>query len=554
MADSAAVARTLSVALLTVRDMQEFRPKNAAAFESNLDAARRAADGLSATDPAMTQAPTALEAGGRAALHELAVEFLRGSSPGFELMRVLHWLRPTELEATGQLAWLQAHARCAAWWAAKEAEVLVAFAGAEPETRSFEVRGETVQLEDVAREEIAASMRWTSNFAQYRLNEARMLTTALPETLAALQAGDVSPAHVRLIVESAGRLSTSAPKGSAEFRRACLQLEQRVLPIARREGLGRSRAAANRAVAGIDPTGRTARRDHALRGRGVWLRDEPDGVATLIARMATEHAHACYAAVEHAANTAGLLGNAQDIAELGMGERRSMALLHLTLSGSETMQGRSTSRDTRAVDSEDASDSTSAMPAGPVLRTHVDVVIDLPTLLGLQDNDGEIVGGGELSGAVIRDLVLQDKSATMRRLVTDGQTGHLLDVGRKRYVVPDALREFIVMRDQRCRFPGCERRADGAELDHAVPWDDGGRSDRGNLGALCKRHHQVKTLGGWTITESSVDGACSWASPTGHRFEHRPVPVSGSSAVAEAVVPLPDRDVGETRDLIDDDS
>lgn len=523
------------------RDMNE-------PFASNLGDARRAAGGLPPLEPA------AVPSGGiedtlRAQLRDITSECLREMEPGLELMQALHWLKPDELDASSQLAWLQAHARCAAWWASKEAEVLVAFAGREPETRSFEVRGETVQLEDVAREEIAASMHWTSNFAQYRLNEARMLTTALPGTHAALRAGQISPAHVRVIVESADRLGTSVPKGSAEFRSVCLQLEQRVLPVARREGLGRSRAAANRAVAGIDPNGRLARRNHALRGRGVWLRDEPDGVATVIARMATEHAHACYAAVEHAANSTALMGNVQDIADLGAGERRSMALLHLTLSGSDALQGLPTSGDDRAMLPSDRA----SVPAPPILRTHVDVVIDLPTLLGLQDNDGELVGGGEISAAVIRDLVLRDKSATMRRLVTDGQTGHLLDVGRKRYIVPDALREFIVLRDQRCRFPGCERRADGAELDHAIPWDDGGRSDRGNLGALCKRHHQVKTLGGWSITESDVDGACAWVSPTGNRFEHHAVPVSDGST-AETAVPLAHRDVSETRDLIDDDS
>ena len=203
-----------------------------------------------------------------------------------------------------------------------------------------------------------------------------------------------------------------------------------------------------------------------------------------------------------------------------------------------------------------------------MLRTHIDVIIDLPTLLGLQDNDGEIVGGGELAGDTIRALVARDSSATMRRLVTDPMTGHLLDIGRKRYVIPDALREFIVLRDQRCRFPGCTSRAANAEIDHALPWDSGGGTERGNLGALCKRHHQVKTIGGWSIDGSDADGSCTWVSPTGNRYGHDAVPVvvepadregqrladrTGQDSARESRVPLADRDVGEAGDLVNDD-
>jgi len=62
----------------------------------------------------------------------------------------------------------------------------------------------------------------------------------------------------------------------------------------------------------------------------------------------------------------------------------------------------------------------------------------------------------------------------MRRLVTDPVTGHLLDYGRRSYEVPDALRRYLDARDRTCRFPGCNRRAEKRQLDHAIAWDDGG--------------------------------------------------------------------------------
>jgi hypothetical protein len=88
--------------------------------------------------------------------------------------------------------------------------------------------------------------------------------------------------------------------------------------------------------------------------------------------------------------------------------------------------------------------------------------------------------------------------------------------------VPQRLREFITARDQCCRFPGCNRRADRTQIDHAEPWDDGGQTSPANLGALCVRHHQLKTHAGWDITTSNVDGSCIWTSPHGRRYQHPP--------------------------------
>lgn len=530
-----------------------------AVIESSLDDARAAVAGVG--PQTVLAAAHCVEDALAAALDEITADYLASAEPGPDLMRLLGLLPVRSLSATSRLAWLQAHARCAAWWAAQEPAMLVAFAGHEPQVATFEVRGQQVVLEDVAREELAVAMRWTSSFAQRKIDEARVLTGALPATLEALAAGSISPAHTRVVVESAQRLAVSAPVGSAEFRRACSELELRILPVAVRDGIGRTRSAANRAVTAVDPAGRHDRRSEALRGRGVWLRDEPDGVATLTAKLSAEHAHACYAAVEQlaAAGTIDGLPFCDDRAT--MGERRSLALVHLTLG---------TGRDVFSRPQIDGSHA-----ALPEIRTHVDVVVDLPTLLGLQDNDGEIVGGGELPAEAIRTLVLRDASATMRRLVTDPTTGHLLDIGRKRYAVPDALREFIVMRDQRCRFPGCNARAATSEIDHALPWDDGGGTDRGNLGALCKRHHQVKSLGGWQIADSTEDGGCTWVSPNGNTYGHEPVAVnhdagnhdvvghdvvaldvalpSSHALIAEPGVPFAHGGVGQAGDLIHND-
>lgn len=113
---------------------------------------------------------------------------------------------------------------------------------------------------------------------------------------------------------------------------------------------------------------------------------------------------------------------------------------------------------------------------------------------------------------------------TLRPVVTD-RDEHVLDVGRRSYTLPATLRRLIVTRDGTCRFPGCGRPANRSQIDHAEAWDDGGASDVANLGALCTRHHQLKTLGGWDIIESRRDGSCTWRSPCGRTYDHDPPPV-----------------------------
>ncbi|MHB8796423.1 MAG: hypothetical protein ACYC90_13330 [Candidatus Nanopelagicales bacterium] len=50
-----------------------------------------------------------------------------------------------------------------------------------------------------------------------------------------------------------------------------------------------------------------------------------------------------------------------------------------------------------------------------------------------------------------------------------------------------------------------------------------------NLGALCTRHHQLKTHAGWQITHTAADGTCTWQSPIGRTYHHHPPDIRGST-------------------------
>jgi hypothetical protein len=144
----------------------------------------------------------------------------------------------------------------------------------------------------------------------------------------------------------------------------------------------------------------------------------------------------------------------------------------------------------------------------------INVIVDLPTLLGLAENPAELSGYGPIPATLARELAT---SHQWRRFVTDPVTGELLDLGRERYQPPQALIEFIAARDRTCRFPGCRRAAELSDIDHAIPWEEGGETNPGNLGALCRRHHRLKTHGGWKII-SNPDGSCTWTSPYGKSY------------------------------------
>ncbi len=89
------------------------------------------------------------------------------------------------------------------------------------------------------------------------------------------------------------------------------------------------------------------------------------------------------------------------------------------------------------------------------------------------------------------------------------------------YQPPPRLREFVTARDVTCRFPPCRQPVWRCDLDHSVPFDQGGRTCSCNLGGLCRFHHQVKQLGGWKLVQP-VPGTFAWVTPAGRTYYAEP--------------------------------
>ncbi|GAB3076707.1 HNH endonuclease signature motif containing protein [Corynebacterium aquatimens] len=61
------------------------------------------------------------------------------------------------------------------------------------------------------------------------------------------------------------------------------------------------------------------------------------------------------------------------------------------------------------------------------------------------------------------------------------------------YTPTARMKAFCAGRDGTCLWPGCSLKAEKCQLDHRVPFDEGGPTTPGNLFSLCQHHHNVKT-------------------------------------------------------------
>jgi hypothetical protein len=378
-----------------------------------------------------------------------------------------------------------------------------------------------VTPEMLASAELSAALRLSQRSLDAQIQHAFDLTGPMSPLGDALLTGTVSAAHARAVARELDRLPLSGDAGRVdEFTDQCARILAVVVPFATTHTPGQSARRARALVLATDPvSARERRQREAERAHGVWLTPTGSGSCEVLAVMPLAHGLAVLDAVTTLAGDP-LLETSEGCVTAG--QRRVAALATLVLG------------DPGAI----------AVVDGPVMaakvNARVDVLVPLSSIVGTNDQGG-LIGDEPVTADVIRELLAEASPAsTLRRLVTDA-AGVIVDAGRTRYAVSDAQRHVVALRDGHCRFPGCARRAVACEVDHARAWDDGGGTDLQNLGALCKHHHQLKTHGGWLITASTRRGACTWRSPLGRIYEHRPpevIPPDPSSVVQECPPPF----------------
>ena len=89
-----------------------------------------------------------------------------------------------------------------------------------------------------------------------------------------------------------------------------------------------------------------------------------------------------------------------------------------------------------------------------------------------------------------------------------------------RYIPTAVLATFVRCRDMTCRFPGCDEPAHHCDIDHTIAYPTG-PTQASNLKCLCRKHHLLKTFGGWR-DQQVPDGTVEWTSPHGQTYTTHP--------------------------------
>lgn len=97
----------------------------------------------------------------------------------------------------------------------------------------------------------------------------------------------------------------------------------------------------------------------------------------------------------------------------------------------------------------------------------------------------ELADGTLVSPASAADLL---DDAVIERIVLDGPS-RVIDLGHRRAFVGAARRAVEVVH-RRCDGPGCHVHADRCEIDHVLPWTDGGPTVPDNGRPKCPQHHR----------------------------------------------------------------
>ncbi|GAA5164223.1 HNH endonuclease signature motif containing protein [Pseudonocardia eucalypti] len=363
----------------------------------------------------------------------------------------------------------------------------------------------------------------TQGAALARVEDAMTLVHRLPHILDALGEARLSYRSVRVIIEEFVGL------GEQQLDAA----QQQILERLAGRNPSQIRGCAKRVVARLDAEAVRKRVERAAAERYVRLEPAADGMATLRAHLPAAQAVTLYGLVNDYARRAGG-GPGED---RSMDARRADAMYDLIVNPE---------LDTCHPDPDVAAAEQRRARARERVRTEIRVTVPLSVLVGARDLPGELSGYGPVNAEVARALA-GDPTSVWRRLVTDPESGALLDYGTTRYRPPPVLVGFVNARAQTCSIPGCCRPAEDCDTDHHEPFDPdtgNGPTSARNNGPLCRYHHRVKQLPGWNIIRNP-DGTTTWTLPTGHRITTPPAEIgeilrpAGPEPPPEAIEPEP---------------
>ena len=431
---------------------------------------------------------------------------------GIEVLAELVKIDPHSLNESGRVDYLSALERQSGWLESLMQGAIIAVAGSKSQKATNIFSG----VDDQEREEVALALRLSGARAQQKIDVARVITEHLPATASALATGEISLGHANMIARESAEIirAGATPEQLVEVERIALTHAEFHTPA-------QVAAKMKSVIAKLAPVEFEEAVAAASQRRSVDCYPQADGMVQIVALLPAADAQVVMLAIdklarinkEHARDEEAL--RARKLARFTLNSKdldHSLRIDHQAIEISQRLEAMRADALTQIAKNYLASTSDQALAHGRPVT--LNLTMDLETMLGVADNPGTLKGYGPIPANIARELA---GDAKWRKFITDPVTGELLDVGRLTYEPPQALKDFLTARDQICRFPQCRQPARVADIDHAKSWESGGETSKKNMGMLCRRHHQMKTHGGWRL-ESFADGSCEWIAPNGKRY------------------------------------
>jgi hypothetical protein len=169
----------------------------------------------------------------------------------------------------------------------------------------------------------------------------------------------------------------------------------------------------------------------------------------------------------------------------------------------------------------------SAPPFSPAPAKLTDLTIPLAALLGPRGRPGESHGPDPHARPEdppwCRTWTITLPSGLQYAVPLEPVPTYICDHRRESqaYEPNDTLRHLVQIRDSECTLPTCSRHARESDFEHAVPYDQGGRTCACNAGARSRACHQVKQSPGWNLTQPKP-GWHQWQTPGGRTYTQEP--------------------------------
>jgi hypothetical protein len=362
--------------------------------------------------------------------------------------------------------------------------------------------------------ELAAALGLSAESGRHLVAQALELAHRLPKTWARVQSGSLAPWRAKRIADATLHLSLEA----ASF------VDVQVAPFAHKTGVAQTQRLVDEAVARYMPQTAAEQRDRALEQRYFTIDHDQvsfAGTSRVHGELDLADALDLDDAVRRGAEQLKALGNEESLdvrrsLAVGMLARGQQTLEFEVSTGSTTGQGGVSTGSTTGQGGVSTGSTTGAPRAREVV-----LYVHLPAdALRSGDRDApawlENAGGHLVTAGQVAEWCAVSTGSTtgitVRPVIDLAETLHSTG-----YQPSPRLTEQIALRDRTCVFPWCQRPARGCDTDHIVPWHEGGSTSSDNLAALCRRHHRLKTHGGWTYT-MLTPGEYLWRSPHGHTW------------------------------------